>query len=72
MNDAWHGTLSKNQALDDLRGGDADAFEQFVRALAPRAMRIARRILRNEADAADAVQDAFISAMGSIDKFRRI
>ncbi len=53
-----------------LRKGDHDAFDSFVRLFAPRAMRIARRVLQNEADAADAVQDAFISAMSSIRQFR--
>ena len=71
MNDSWHGESSEGQAfLDKLRKGDADAFESFVRLFASRAMRISRRILQNEADAADAVQDAFLSAMGSLGEFR--
>ncbi len=71
MKECSHHESSEGQSLvDGLRSGDRDAFETFVRLFAPRATRIARRILQNEADAADAVQDAFISAMSAIRHFR--
>lgn len=71
MNKSWHSDSPDDQSLaDGLRRGDPNAFESFVRLFAPRAMRIARRILHNEADAADAVQDAFLSAVSSIRQFR--
>ncbi len=71
MNEASHrDTLDGESLVDGLRNGDGNAFEKFVRLFAPRAMGVARRVLRNEADAADAVQDAFISAMSSIHEFR--
>jgi RNA polymerase sigma-70 factor (ECF subfamily) len=52
-----------------LRAGDGAAFESLVRTHAGRMMRLARRLLRNDHDAQDAVQDAFVSAFRSIDRF---
>lgn len=52
-----------------LQAGDADAFETLVRKYMPMLLRVARRILRSEDDARDAVQDAFISAFKSIRSF---
>ncbi len=52
-----------------LQAGDADAFETLVRKYMPVLLRVARRILRSEEDARDAVQDAFISAFKSIRNF---
>jgi RNA polymerase sigma-70 factor (ECF subfamily) len=55
--------------LAALRRGDAAAYEQLVRVHGPRLLAVARRFLRCEQDCADAVQDAFISAFRSIDRF---
>ena len=52
-----------------LRSGDAAAFETLVRTHMAALLRVARRFLRSEEDARDAVQDAFVSAFRSIDKF---
>lgn len=52
-----------------LQAGDGDAFETLVRLYMARLLRVARRFLKNEEDARDAVQDAFISAFRSIQKF---
>src|SRR4051812_34723536 len=52
-----------------LRAGDEVAFEQVVRLNTPRMLAAARRILRNEEDARDAVQDAFISAFKALPRF---
>lgn len=46
-----------------------DAFARLVRSYAPRMLRVARRFLRDEEDARDAVQDAFLSAYKSLDRF---
>jgi RNA polymerase sigma-70 factor, ECF subfamily len=55
-----------------IRGNDQRACEQFVREHGPRMLAVARRFFRqNEEDANDAVQDAFISAFGSMDRFER-
>lgn len=52
-----------------LRSGDAEAFEEMVRLYMARMLRVARRLLMNEEDARDAVQDAFVSAFRSIGSF---
>jgi RNA polymerase sigma-70 factor, ECF subfamily len=55
--------------LARLRSGDAEAFEGLVRSRTPRLLALARRLLRNEDDARDAVQDAFVNAFRSLDSF---
>ena len=55
--------------LAALRSGDERAYEQLVRSQAPRMLAVARRLLRNDEDARDAVQDAFVSAVRAIDSF---
>jgi RNA polymerase sigma-70 factor, ECF subfamily len=52
-----------------LRSGDPGAFETLVRTYMPMMLRVARRFMRSEEDARDAVQDAFVSAFRSIGKF---
>jgi RNA polymerase sigma-70 factor (ECF subfamily) len=53
-----------------LKARDPDAFETLVRLHAPRLLAVSRRMLDNEEDARDAVQDAFVSAFRSIDRFQ--
>lgn len=60
---------SEQSLISGLRAGDNDAFETLVRLYMARLLRVARRFLKNEEDARDAVQDAFISAFRSIQKF---
>jgi RNA polymerase sigma-70 factor (ECF subfamily) len=55
--------------LDGLRAGDDAAYELLVRTYTPRLLAVARRFLRSEEDARDAVQDAFFSAFRSIEGF---
>jgi len=55
--------------LMGLRTGDEAAFEKLVRAYSGRLLAVSQRFLRNEEDARDAVQDAFISAFRSIRGF---
>lgn len=50
--------------------GDKAAFEALVRSQGGRLLSTARRILLNDEDARDAVQDAFLSAVRSIDRFK--
>jgi RNA polymerase sigma-70 factor (ECF subfamily) len=52
-----------------LRRGDGDAFEDLVRQHAGRLLRVARRIMKTEDDARDALQDAFLSVFRSIGRF---
>lgn len=55
--------------LHGLRAGDDAAFEQLVRATTPRLLAVARRIVGNDDDARDTLQDAFISAFRALDRF---
>jgi RNA polymerase sigma-70 factor, ECF subfamily len=56
--------------LARLRLGDEDAFAELVRSHSGRLLAAARRLLRNDEDAADAVQEAFMAAFKSIDGFQ--
>lgn len=53
-----------------LAAGDGEAFEQLVRTFGGRMLAVATRLLNNESDARDAVQDALLSAFRSIDRFQ--
>ncbi len=55
--------------LEALRAHDPTAVERLVREQTPRMLAVARRMLRNEADARDVVQDAFFSAFRSLARF---
>jgi RNA polymerase sigma-70 factor (ECF subfamily) len=61
--------LSEPALVSGLRAGKDEAFETLVRLYAGVLLRVARRFLQNEEDARDAVQDAFVSAFRSIQKF---
>ena len=55
--------------LAQLRAGEGAAYELWVRASAPRMLRVARRFMRNEQDAQDVVQDAFLLAFRHLASF---
>ncbi len=55
--------------LAALRDGEPDAVETLVRTETPRLLGLARRILRDEEAARDAVQDAFLQAFRSLPGF---
>ena len=63
--------LARNEAglVTGLRAHDERAFEQVVRDYGGRMLAVARKLLPNEEDARDAVQDAFLSAFKAIDQF---
>jgi RNA polymerase sigma-70 factor (ECF subfamily) len=52
-----------------LRAGDERAFEHVVRSYGGRLLAVARRIVDSEEDARDVVQDAFLNAFRSLDRF---
>lgn len=56
--------------LDAITAGDRSAFERLMRVHNRRLYRLARATLRNEADAEDALQEAYLSAFRSIATFR--
>jgi RNA polymerase sigma-70 factor (ECF subfamily) len=55
--------------IAQLRAGDEAAFEQVVRRYGGRLLAVARRIVGTEEDARDVVQDAFLNAFRSLDRF---
>jgi len=55
--------------IAQLRAGDEAAFEQVVRLYGGRLLAVARRILGSDEDARDVVQDAFLNAFKSLDRF---
>jgi len=55
--------------LSRLRAGDSAAYETLVRSYSGRLLAVTRRLLRNEEDAKDALQDAFISAFRALHTF---
>jgi len=55
--------------LAKLRAGDEAAFAGLVRRESGKLLAVARRILRSDEDAQDAVQDALLSALRNLDGF---
>ena len=55
--------------LTKLRASDTAAYETLVRTYSGRLLAVTRRLLRNEEDARDAVQDAFLSAFRALHTF---
>lgn len=55
--------------LARLRSGDETAYEKLVREHTGRLLAVARRMLRSEEDARDAVQEAFLHAFRGIEGF---
>lgn len=56
--------------LERSAGGDAAALDELFRRYRLVAYRVTYRLLGNEADALDAVQDAFVKALANLDRFR--
>ncbi len=52
-------------------GGDSDAFDALITPLLPRALRLARRLLNDEQDAEDLVQDTCLRALDRIEQHDR-
>lgn len=69
-------TLSAPTAVDDLSivrrvvAGDSSAFELLMRRHNRRLYRLARATLHNDAEAEDALQEAYLSAYRSLGQFR--
>jgi RNA polymerase sigma-70 factor (ECF subfamily) len=62
--------LETPEFLDRLRRGDAEAFAELVRATGGRLLAVARRMLGNEEEARDALQDGFLAAHRALPGFR--
>jgi RNA polymerase sigma-70 factor (ECF subfamily) len=66
---AHAGVGDDSELLARLRAGDDRACEELVRQHGGRMLSVARRLLWSEEECADAVQDAFLSAFRSLDRF---
>jgi RNA polymerase sigma-70 factor (ECF subfamily) len=55
--------------LDGLRAGDERAYEELVRLYGGRMLAVALSLLRNDDDAQDAVQSAYLSAFRALPSF---
>lgn len=63
------GVPGESALLGRLRAGEEAAFEELVRMHGGRLLAVARRVTRSEADAEDAVQEAFLSAFKALEGF---
>lgn len=63
------GAAGQASLVARLRGGDEQAFETMVREQGPRLLAVARRLLRDEEDARDALQEAFLAAFRALSSF---
>jgi RNA polymerase sigma-70 factor, ECF subfamily len=55
--------------LERARAGDARAIEALIRRYSRRLYRVAHSVLRDEADAEAAVQEAFLAAFGDLNRY---
>ena len=60
---------AESELVERLKAGDRAAFEQLVRCYGPQMLLVARRFFKREADAEDALQDAFLNVVRSIGNF---
>ncbi|MBQ7778017.1 MAG: sigma-70 family RNA polymerase sigma factor [Oscillibacter sp.] len=60
----------EQQLVDAARGGDEAAFEQLVHLYEKRVLALTNRMCRNPEDAAEAAQEAFLSAWQGLKFFR--
>ena len=61
--------LDETTLIARLRSGDEEAFELIVRTFGGRLLAVARRFVRNEEDARDVVQSAYLSAFRALNEF---
>jgi RNA polymerase sigma-70 factor, ECF subfamily len=71
-----HAAVPNPASLDDdallrrIRAGDRDAFSLLMRRYNRRLYRVARSVLRDDAEAEDALQDAYLQAYRALPTFR--
>jgi RNA polymerase sigma-70 factor (ECF subfamily) len=63
-------TATDANLLAALKRGEEAAFSELVRANTGRMLAVARRILKNDEEAHDATQEAFLQAFRAIDRFQ--
>jgi RNA polymerase sigma-70 factor (ECF subfamily) len=57
-------------SAESITAGDRAGFEQLMRQYNRRLYRLARAVLRDDVEAEDALQDAYLAAYRSMDRFR--
>ena len=62
-------TVDDQTILAGLRAGDQQAYETLVRVHGGRMLAVARRFVRNDEDAQDIVQSAYLSAFRAVGRF---
>lgn len=62
-------TLTDEQAVERVRGGETALYELLMRRYNQRLYRIARSVLRDDLEAEDVVQDAWVRAYEHLDQF---
>lgn len=62
-------TIDEDRLLAALRNGDEWAFETLVRSYGGRLLAVARRFTRNDEDARDVVQSAYLNAFRALGDF---
>ncbi len=62
--------IDEKHLLGRMRKGEEAAFAELMRSYGGRLLAVARRMLRSDEDAKDAVQDAFLSAFRALDSFQ--
>jgi RNA polymerase sigma-70 factor, ECF subfamily len=63
-------SLDDDALLRRIRAGDRDAFTDLMRRYNRRLYRVARSVLRDDAEAEDALQDAYLQAYRALPAFR--
>ena len=63
------GDAGDRELLARIRAGDKSACDECVRRHAPGVYRLALRMMRNEAEAEDVMQETFLNAFKGIDRF---
>lgn len=61
--------LSDEEAVARIRGGEVELFELLLRRYNQRVYRTARAVLKNDAEAEDVVQEAWLRAFAHLDQF---
>lgn len=69
MTEPTAAALDEESLRQALRARRPEAYETLVRAYTPRLLAVARRMMPTDEDARDVVQDAFLNAFRSMDRF---
>ncbi len=63
--------MNDSEIIGQVLSGNRDAYAELVRRYQARTIRLCASLLKNEKDAEDAAQEAFIRAYQSLDSFRQ-